>query len=157
MSIRSALAALVCVLSALSFASSASAASTRGAQVTITRQCDTTEFGTFCVNDHIVSHFVSTPSGTEVIVNNIRFDQSFTAAAGSGTCSFAQSGRDHLHAVSGPHVNASGGSIRQEFRFPECTGGGSTIVCESVMQFHQVNGVLQFQRSSGRCTEEPET
>ena len=154
MSIRSVRALLVCALPALALASSASAAPSDGAQVTITRQCDVIEFGTVCIDDHVVSNFVSTPSGTMVIVGNTRFDVTFTAAAGSGVCSFEQSGQEQFRAVFGPHANVSSDLFRQEFRSPTGCDSGPIIVCESVMHFHQVNGVLQFQRASSECTEE---
>src|SRR4051794_31126855 len=94
MSIRSTLAWLVCPLLALTLPSSASAASSNGAQVTMMRQCDVIETGTVCIDDHVVSNLVSTPSGTTVIVGNTRFHVTFTASAESGTCSFEQSGQE---------------------------------------------------------------
>jgi hypothetical protein len=111
------------------------------------------EYGTFCFDDRIVSNFISTPSGTTVIVGNSRFDSSFVGS--NGACSFEQSGEEHFHAVFNAHVSSSSDLFKQEYRFPtECTTG-NIIVCDTVMQFHQVNKVLQFQRAFGECTEEP--
>ncbi len=155
MSIRCASAWLVCALLTLALASTASAASSDGAQVTMTRQCDVIESGTVCIDNHVVSNFVSTPSGTTVIVGNTRFHVTFTASAGSGACSFEQSGQEQFRAVFGPHTSVSSDLFRIEFRSPTGCTGGPILVCESVMQFHQVNGVLQFQRARGECTEEP--
>jgi hypothetical protein len=155
MSIRSAPAWLVCALLTLAPASSASAASNNGAQVTKTRQCDVIESGTVCIDDHVVSNFVSTPSGTTVIVGNTRFHVTFTGSPESGVCSFEQSGQEQFRAVFGPHTNVSSDLFRQEFRFPTGCTSGPILVCESVMQFHQVNGILQFQRARSECTEEP--
>jgi hypothetical protein len=133
--------------------SSAAAAPGDGAQVTKTRQCDTIESGIVCIDDHIVSNFQVTPSGNTVIIGNSRFDIGFTSSGGA--CSFEQSGQENFHVVFGPHVSASGDLFRQEFRFPTLCNGGDILVCETVMQVHQVNGVLQFQRSSAECHEEP--
>ena len=68
----------------------------------MTRQCDVVETGTVCIDDHVVSNFVLTPSGMMVIVGNTRFHVTFTASAESGTCLFEQSGQEQFHAVSGP-------------------------------------------------------
>jgi len=156
MSIRSALAVLVCALPGLVLASSASAAPGDGAQVTSTRQqCEEIEAGTVCIDDHVVSYFDVTPSGTEVIVLNLRFAISFTPAASSGACSFEQSGQEQFRAIFTPHGSSSGDLFRQEFRFLTGCTGGALVVCKSVTSFHQVSGVLQFQRSSAECTEEP--
>ncbi len=137
----------------LVLASSASAAPSDGAQVTKTRQCDVIESGTVCIDDHVVSNFVSTPSGTTVIVGNTRYRVTFTSS--SGACSFAQSGREQFRAVFGPRTSVSSGRSLQVFRFQASCNSGPISVCESVMQFHQVNGVLQFQRARSECTEEP--
>lgn len=155
MSFRLGLAVVICALLGLALTSSASAAP---AQVTMTRQCDVIESGTVCVSDHVVSTFQRTPSGTEVIIGNSRFDITFTAAPTSGTCSFAQSGSEHFHAVFRPTGGSSSGDLmRQEFRFQAACDGGPITVCETVLHFQQVNGVLVFQRSSAECTEEPTT
>jgi hypothetical protein len=151
MRIRFTLALSACAL--LMFASTASGASTNGAQVSTEHRCDTTEFGTFCIDDHIVSNFVTTPSGTIVLVGNTRFDMSLVGAGGA--CSFAQSGQDAFHAVFGPNISESSDRFKQEFTFYSACTGGDITVCQTVMSFHQVNGVLQFQRSTAECTEEP--
>jgi hypothetical protein len=139
------------LLSGLAIATPASAAGS-GAQVSNVKQCETFEFGTYCFDIHTVSSFTSTPSGIESLVQNSRFDLSLIGA--NGACSFQQSGQDHLHAVFGPNVNESGGVTRQEYRFPTSCVGDFTIVCTTVMRFHQVNGVLQFYEDSAECTEE---
>lgn len=155
MSFRLGLAVVICALLGLALTSSASAAA---AQVTMTSQCDVIESGTVCISDHVVTTFQRTASGTEVIIINSRSDVTFTAAPDSGACSFAQSGSEHFHAVFPSTGGSSSGDLmRQEFRFQAACQGGPITVCESVLHFQQVNGVLVFQRSIGECTEEPTT
>jgi len=132
---------------------SASAASSNGAQVSTIKQCDTNEYGTACFSDHMVSNFVSTPAGNTVVVGSTRFDIEF--AGTGGACSFQQSGRINYHTVVGPRISASGDLYRQEFRFSTTCDDTNFVVCETMMHYHQVNGVIQFQRSTAVCTDEP--
>ena len=76
-----------------------------GAEVSRVRQCDTFDFGTFCVKDHTVSQLRSTPSGNTVVVAHFDFTHSLVGA--NGTCSFEQSGKHFFHVVVGPHANVT--------------------------------------------------
>lgn len=141
------------LLVTLGFAGSASASSSDGSQVSTANQCDTSEFGTICIDDHIVSTLINTPSGNTVIVGHTRFDISFVGAGGA--CSIQRSGLENFHSVFGPRINESSDIFRQEYRFPTACTEGDLIVCDTVMHYHQVNGIAQFQRSTAVCTQEP--
>jgi hypothetical protein len=136
------------------FAASASAAASDGAQVTNRHGCEEIpNAGTLCTDDHVVSKFTSTPSGNTVIVGSTHFDVSFTST--SGACNFQQSGRANFQSVSRPQGSESYSLSTQEFRFPTMCISGDILVCESALQFHQVNGVPQFSRTSSECHLEP--
>lgn len=158
MRIRLALVLAGCaLLGTLALAATASAAASDGAQVIrVPRQCETTQFGTFCFESHMVVNVAITPWGGGAGVVTSRFDASFVATPTGGACSSAQSGQEQFHGVTRPDGSFESFDLaRAEFRFgPDCTGG-VIIVCETVNHFQVVNGVIVFQRSTAACTEEP--
>ncbi len=122
-----------------------------GAEVSRVRQCDTFNFGTLCVDDHVVTNLTSTPSGNSILVGHTDYAHSLVGA--NGTCSFEDSGKVNSHTLVGPHVL----EISEVFRvkYPILCTDGNVIVCTAVIQVHIVNGVVQFFRSIFECTEEP--
>ena len=141
-----------CYCTRLVLTGSAGAASSNGAQVSSIKQCDTNEYGTACVSDHIVSNFVDTPAGNTVVVGSTGFDIEFEGTGGA--CSFQQNGKMNFHIVLGPRITVSGDLYRQEFRYSTTCNDTNFVVCETVMHYHQVNGVIHFQRSTAVCTDE---